>query len=203
MTTKAHSTLTGADLHEPKGIAAAAANKVYVSDGAGSGTWQKITASELDGTGNAFGTQYLYFQEQQTAGTNGGTFTSGAWRTRLLNTSVQNEIAGASLASNQITLPAGTFYIQATAHAYAVDQHQVRFYNITDASVVATGFTAYASSTYGGFSQSEFVGYTTIATSKVFELQHQCTTTKALSGFGLAGGFTTEIYSDIAIVKIA
>lgn len=40
MTTKAHSTLTGSDLHEPKGIATATAGQVYVSDGAGGGTWQ-------------------------------------------------------------------------------------------------------------------------------------------------------------------
>jgi hypothetical protein len=34
-----HSALTGADLHEPKGVAAAAAGKVYLSDGLGSGSW--------------------------------------------------------------------------------------------------------------------------------------------------------------------
>ncbi len=35
-----HSALTGAELHEPKGAAAAAVDKVYVSDGAGSGAWK-------------------------------------------------------------------------------------------------------------------------------------------------------------------
>lgn len=34
-----HSALTGADLHEPKGVAATAAGKVYLSDGLGSGSW--------------------------------------------------------------------------------------------------------------------------------------------------------------------
>lgn len=34
-----HSALTGAELHEPKGVAAAAAGKVYLSDGLGSGSW--------------------------------------------------------------------------------------------------------------------------------------------------------------------
>ena len=34
-----HASLTGANLHEPKGVAAATANKVYLSDGAGSGSW--------------------------------------------------------------------------------------------------------------------------------------------------------------------
>jgi hypothetical protein len=39
MTNVAHASLTGADLHEPKGIATAAANSVYVANGLGSGTW--------------------------------------------------------------------------------------------------------------------------------------------------------------------
>ena len=35
-----HSALTDPYLHEPKGVAAATTGKVYVSDGAGSGTWK-------------------------------------------------------------------------------------------------------------------------------------------------------------------
>ena len=34
-----HSSLTGSQLHEPKGVAAAAGGTVYVADGAGSGSW--------------------------------------------------------------------------------------------------------------------------------------------------------------------
>ena len=34
-----HNTITGADLHEPKGIAAAAAEKVYIANGSGSGAF--------------------------------------------------------------------------------------------------------------------------------------------------------------------
>lgn len=46
-------------------------------------------------------------QDQKSSGTDGGTFTSGAWRTRTLNTTVLNTIgAGFSLSSNQFTLAA-------------------------------------------------------------------------------------------------
>jgi len=38
--------MTGANLHEPKGCAAAAAGKAYISDGAGSGSWQPVQISE-------------------------------------------------------------------------------------------------------------------------------------------------------------
>ena len=34
-----HSSLTAAELHEPKGVATASAGDVYVADGAGSGSW--------------------------------------------------------------------------------------------------------------------------------------------------------------------
>lgn len=43
----AHSTLTGADLHEPKGVAGAASGTVYVSNGAGSGSWTSLAASKV------------------------------------------------------------------------------------------------------------------------------------------------------------
>lgn len=43
----AHRDLTGADLHEPKGAASAASGTVYVSDGAGSGSWTSVPASKV------------------------------------------------------------------------------------------------------------------------------------------------------------
>ena len=43
-----HSGLTGADLHESKGVAAASANSVAVADGAGSTTFKKITTLSAD-----------------------------------------------------------------------------------------------------------------------------------------------------------
>lgn len=43
-----HSTLTGTDLHEPKGIASASANTIYIADGVGSGTYDKIGTSQVD-----------------------------------------------------------------------------------------------------------------------------------------------------------
>lgn len=42
-----HSTLTGDDLHEPKGIEEATSGEVYVSDGSGSGSWESLEASNI------------------------------------------------------------------------------------------------------------------------------------------------------------
>jgi len=42
-----HKLITGTDLHEPKGVAAAAANKVYVANGSASGAWSTLTTSTM------------------------------------------------------------------------------------------------------------------------------------------------------------
>lgn len=43
-----HSGLTGASLHEPKGVSTATANQVYVSDGTGSGAWVSLPSTSLE-----------------------------------------------------------------------------------------------------------------------------------------------------------
>lgn len=54
-----HSALTGSDLHEPKGAAGASVGTVYVADGSGSGTWEKVNADSID-TSSIFNTN-TYF----------------------------------------------------------------------------------------------------------------------------------------------
>lgn len=43
-----HVDITDPELHEPKGIAAATVDQVYVANGAGSGAWEKITSDSLN-----------------------------------------------------------------------------------------------------------------------------------------------------------
>lgn len=43
-----HSLLTGTDLHESKGVAAATAGQVDVADGAGSQVWKLLTTASID-----------------------------------------------------------------------------------------------------------------------------------------------------------
>lgn len=46
-----HSSMTGADLHEPKGVSTAAAKTVYRANGAGSGSWVELDETSLQGLG--------------------------------------------------------------------------------------------------------------------------------------------------------
>lgn len=50
-----HSTLTDPELHEPKGASTANEFEVYVSDGAQSGSWQRIQGPSIDSTGSTYG----------------------------------------------------------------------------------------------------------------------------------------------------
>jgi hypothetical protein len=201
----AHKNLTGSDLHEPKGVAAAAINLVYVSNGAGSGTWQKLTASQLTGTGNPW-TQLLQVQDEKTSGTAGGTFTQGAWRTRTLNTTKTNEITGASLASNQITLPAGIYEVEASAPAYDAENHVLKLVNITDTADLVMGVGGYHNSNVNGDvgtiqvqTVSYLAGRFTLAGIKVIELQHRASKS---GSFGVAHSLGTEIYAQVRIRKV-
>lgn len=151
---------------------------------------------------------YLCVVDEKSTGTDGGTFTSGAWRTRDLNTTRANTITGASIGSNQITLPAGTFRIQATAPAAqgpATDFAKARLYNITDAATVIVGTTSVigvAGSTGQSQERSLIVGRFTIASQKVFEIQHQISSSASTNGFGHASGFSeVEVYTVVEIYQ--
>src|SRR5688500_14164241 len=49
MANTAHASLTGAELHEPKGADTANAGEVYISEGSGSGAWSSIGTSSFTG----------------------------------------------------------------------------------------------------------------------------------------------------------
>jgi hypothetical protein len=138
-------------------------------------------------------------EDQKAQNTPGGAFTSGANQTRVLNTLDRNVGTLASLASNQITLPAGRYYISWSAPASAVDNHQSFLYNITGASEIKRG-TCEAMVT----TQNRSVGSTsvTFAVSTAIELRHRCKTTNGTDGFGVPASFGTEIYSRVEIWKI-
>ena len=148
-------------------------------------------------------TAYAVIADQKTSGTDGGTFTSGAWRTRDLNTEVTDVDNIVSISSNQFTLQAGTYLIKARATGYDCDRHQLRIRNITDASTVRCGISNFVNQTYNVFSTAVVVGRTTISGAKVFELQHQAQSTKTTFGLGVASNFTTEVFAEVEIYKEA
>jgi hypothetical protein len=145
----------------------------------------------------------VILQDQKTSGTAGGSFTTGAWQTRTLNTAVRNLGTLASLSSNQFTLPAGTYLIRWAAPAYACGLHKTKLVNVTDAADVAFGMSMFASPGSVGCNVSVGEAVVTIAAAKAFEIQHQCGSTQNTNGFGFAASLGTEVYTQVEIFKVA
>ena len=140
---------------------------------------------------------------RQTQGTDGGSFTSGARRTATLNTEVYDPDGIVTLSSNQFTLGAGTYHITFRSYGYNCDGHKAWLYNVTDATdeAVSTSLRAAVSATGNNRVNGSVV--VTIASSKTFELQKQCQTTRATDGLGLNANFDVEQYDFVDILQVA
>jgi len=123
-----------------------------------------------------------------------------------LNTAVRNVGSLASLSSNQITLPAGTYFIKWGTPGYFCNGQKSRLQNITDASTVAIGTAEFSPNALADMTATRSEGsvVVTIAGSKAFEIQHQCQTTAGTAGLGRATGFSVvEVYTRVEITKLA
>lgn len=159
-----------------------------------------LTAAQLNDVLDNF-QDIAIFNETQASGTEGGTFTSGAWQKRTLNTTLVNNL-GATLASSVITLPAGTYYFTGRAPAFNVQGNQTRIQNTTAGTTVQLGTTMYVTGNNTCIALVE--GVVTITGNTNFELQHRCSFTVATNGLGAAQGFGVgELYSQLQIRRIA
>jgi len=168
--------------------------QVLTSTGNSAPTWQN--------SGGSLFTSYAIISDQKSQNTEGGTFTKGAWRTRDLNTEIADPDGIVSIASNQFTLSAGTYLIEASAPAYRVSDHMVKLYNATSSSDVAFGTSGYAQDTNGRVHDTSIVKCrVTITGSTAFEIQHRSENNHSSNGFGHATNFGPETYTVVEIYK--
>ena len=177
----------------------AAADYVAVLD-ATDNTVKKVLIEDLpSGGGGALA--LIILQDQKAQNTGGGTFTSGAWRTRELNTESFDPDGIGTLASNQVTLLAGTYIITARAPAANVNRHQCRLQNITAGTTIAFGASVFVGTASGG--DSVVTARVVLAVTTAIELQNRCSVTVATSGFGIALSFgDIGVFSEVYIQKI-
>lgn len=141
----------------------------------------------------------------KTVGTGGGTATSGAWRTRDLNTSRGNT-AMISISSNTITLNSGyggEYFLIATAPAFRTNRHQIRL-NINSGGAFIYGQSSHSNPTSGSGSPTHSVLFhaRTLSEGDTIILQHICNTTFSGTGWGLEGNFNQEVYSQVALIRV-
>lgn len=206
---KAPTTLTGTvnfTLPDADGTA----NQVLTWPTSGSTTvWADKGGS---GGGN---TDIWFIKDEKTSGTDGGTFSSGAWQTRVLNTinkpsgtGTQVQLAVAPAGANQLRIEDGLYRIVSRAPAFAVFSHTSRLQNVTDAVTEIVGSVS--------TSQVVILGDVSVSISviddvfvvsggpKIYEIQHRCDTTNTGDGFGVAAGFgVSEVYTQVTIERLA
>jgi len=131
-------------------------------------------------------------------GVSGGTFASGAWQTRDINTIVVDLNSLVTLTgANRFRLKAGRYYYRAEAPTHAVNRHQARLFNVTQNTLVNSGTPMISYHSYSGANFSTVQGLIISNGTDEYILQHQCETTVAVNGFGMSGNFAEEVYSTI------
>ena len=112
-----------------------------------------------------------------------GSYTTGDWRTRDIDTEITDEDDIVSISSNQFTLQAGTYLINFGCSMYHCNRHAIRLQNITDSTTAGVG-NPNMGYTYSALLFTTGVCRISIASAKVFEVQGYPSTTKTGNGMG-------------------
>ena len=148
-------------------------------------------------------TPMIHVREESAAGAAPATTVSqNTWVKRAFNTVRTNSVTGASLANNQITLPAGTYDYEGNAAGSGCEQHQARLINVTD-NIVASelGTTEYTSG--GATTRSVLTGRFVLSSPKVFEVQHRASSSAGSFGSSVNSFGNANVHAEIKFTKIA
>lgn len=134
---------------------------------------------------------FVLLEQIEDQGTAGGTFTTGAYRPRLLNTKTTDTggyIVNLDAATGIFTLKAGFIYeFEAGSPAFDVLKHKARVRNVDNSDVY--GGTSEYSSASGGQTESLVMGRFSLSGDTQFVLEHRCSQTQATNGMGVASDF--------------
>ncbi len=156
----------------------------------------------------------LHLREERASGTNSTAPTNlgtGVNR-RPLNTVKVNTVTGASLASDQFVLPAGTYDVEAESLSLVQTGtpgikywNKMALYNVTDGTYAVIGLNGLSWDPTGGnayaqLSPPSLAGTFTIAASKTFELRH-LTPNAVMAAVPASSSGQVEVYTDLVIRK--
>jgi len=195
----------------------AAANKLLKLNASGllpasitgnAATASSVPWSGITGVPAAASSLIAVINDTRASGTNGGSAApANTWNTRVLNTALVDQI-GINLSSNQFTLPAGTYEINASAPFFGCNRVKARLQNITDSTTTIMGTSeAGNSAAYWTSQRSIIQGVFTIAASKVLEIQciaYSYGGEGTVNGYGISTSMTgaNEVYTVATIRKI-
>lgn len=128
---------------------------------------------------------YYRAEYSTAAGTDGANSVSGSWQTYPLSSETDDPDSIGSLASNAVTLDAGTYECEASVKVGSSGQAQVRLRQTSGtAATLLNGTPAHEAANYGGV-QHGLTGRFTLAAQETIELQYRCATSTT-AGLGNA-----------------
>src|SRR5690606_17712489 len=83
---------------------------------------------------------------QKATTTDGGSASADTTVTRDLNTVVVNEITGASLSDDIVTLPAGTYYCEILSPTFNISEAKANLYDNSTSSELIVGLSVHSTS---------------------------------------------------------
>ncbi len=142
--------------------------------------------------------------DKKTAGTPGGSFITGNWRVRDLNTILFGAQNIRGVTNNTVQIHSSPYLYFGWAPANSVDRHQTRVEDTTNNDIIESGSTVTANALNTHASNSIFSGFIPAKSPPVdITVFHRCDTTKNTDGFGIAGfGPQEEIYAVIFLLKL-
>jgi len=168
------------------------------TDGTGGLSWQTVPNNGFE--------SYAIIADEKAYNVRGGTFTSGAWRTRDLNTEIADPDGIVSISSNEFTLAAGSYLIKWSAVAFRVHNHQTRLYDVTGTAQIQPGSSGLSGSADTMNNPSSGSARVTISANNTYRIEHRCNTTSTNQGFGEYVNLvadTNNVYTLVEIYKEA
>lgn len=158
------------------------------------------TIIQVEDTNMTLARPLLHVQETQPSGTHGGTNVAGD-NFRVFNTITTNDISGASVNSDTITLPAGTYECRSDSILYKISLCKATLEDSTG-TVLLTGTSQVSA---GGDSNTQVLtikGRFTLSATTDIKLNNYGSVAQASNGLGAAISQGTEVYADLSIWKL-
>jgi len=154
---------------------------------------------------------FFHCQDQKAYNVDGGTSIADAWTKRTLNTPVgDNTIQGASLANNEVSLPAGTYYVEGSFQSFGLVRAVIAGLFVDSEATPRVQGQALCTGTGNGVATEQKVsGIITLTSPGVVSLKYYDGAGYATTGLGLsnnAGSITNaaipSIYADLKIWQL-
>lgn len=143
-----------------------------------------------------------YVKDVKPNNTTGGAATAGSWNTRTLNT-LEGDESFISLSSNQFTLQPGTYQIEGSVPARAVNSHKSKVRDITNGADIIIGQTCLAGGAESNVTHGSFMGTFTITTATTFAIQQRVQSSQGSGGLGWPSNLgVNEVYTQAKITKV-